>query len=72
MLATTTLGSQPVASSTTGLWTQLLGALQRRLPEDMAALAEGLDSNGLLNTEEYELALAHARRGSVPGLDGLP
>ena len=51
---------------------QLLGTLQRRLPGDMAALAEGLDGDGLLSSEEFDLALAHARRGSVPGVDGLP
>ena len=51
---------------------ELLGSLQRRMSSDMAALAEGLDGDGLLSAEELELVLGRARRGTVPGIDGLP
>ena len=50
----------------------LLNSLQRRLPPASALLAEGLDGDSLLSTEELELALQHASRGSSPGIDGLP
>ena len=50
----------------------LLSALPRRLAQDAAALGEGVEADGLLSVEELSLALAHARRGSAPGIDGLP
>lgn len=50
----------------------LLAALPRKLSVDTAALAEGVDADGLLSAEELSLALSHARRGSAPGFDGLP
>lgn len=55
-------------------WAQdaLLRSLPRRLSVEAAALAEGPDENGLLAAEELELALQQSRRGSVPGVDGLP
>ena len=46
--------------------------MQKRLPPCYADLAEGLDGDGLLKPEDLELALRQARRGSVPGVDGLP
>jgi Reverse transcriptase (RNA-dependent DNA polymerase)/Ring finger domain len=51
---------------------ELLQAMQRRLPPCYTDLAEGLDGDGLLKPEDIELALRQARRGSVPGVDGLP
>lgn len=50
----------------------LLASLPRRLGEAAATLAEGPDSDSLLSVPELELALRTARRGSVPGVDGLP
>lgn len=52
--------------------TVLLDALPRRLSAASAALAEGPDQNGTLTTEELHLALQLSRRGSTPGVDGLP
>ena len=50
----------------------LLQTVSPRLSPDAAVLAEGLDGNGILSTEELELALQMATRGSSPGYDGLP
>ena len=50
----------------------LLASLPRRLSASSAALAEGLDGDGLLAPEELDLALQLSNRGSVPGIDGLP
>lgn len=50
----------------------LLSSLPRRLGDAAAALAEGPDADGLLTAPELELALRLSRRGSVPGVDGLP
>ena len=50
----------------------LLASLEHRLSPDTAALAEGLDGDSLLSTEELELALQMVKRGAAPGVDGLP
>jgi len=50
----------------------LLATLPRRLGAAAAALAEGPDADGLLTVQELELALQMSKRGSVPGVDGLP
>ena len=50
----------------------LLDTLPRRLSQDAALLAEGVDGDGLLCAEELDLALQMAARGSSPGHDGLP
>ena len=50
----------------------LLATLPTRLPPAHAALAEGVDGDGLLTEEELDLALHMATRGSSPGYDGLP
>ena len=51
---------------------RLLNHLPPPLPETMARYAEGPDGDGLLTVEELEFALRESRRGSAPGLDGLP
>lgn len=51
---------------------ELLGAMQRRLPPCYIDLAEGLDGDSLLSTDDIKLALRQVQRGSVPGVDGLP
>jgi hypothetical protein len=51
---------------------EVLGNIRTKLPPYLEHLAEGPDGDGLLSKEELEVALASARRGSVPGSDGLP
>ena len=51
---------------------RLLNHLPPPLPATMARYAEGPDGDGLLTREELEFALREAKRGSAPGLDGLP
>ena len=50
----------------------LLSSLPRPLPPSYAALAEGVDGNGLITSEEMDLAIRSASGGSSPGYDGLP
>lgn len=51
---------------------QMLDCLSRRLPPTLAALAEGVDADSMLTGEDFDVALAAAKRGSAPGYDGLP
>ena len=50
----------------------LLSSLPRSLSPSHAALAEGLDGDSLLSAKDFDVALSSVRRGSSPGLDGLP
>ena len=50
----------------------LLASLRRRAPPDLAAQAEGLEEDGTISSEELAVALDRARRGSAPGVDGIP
>ena len=50
----------------------LLTSLPRPLPPSYAALAEGVNGDGLITSEEMDLAIRSASRGSSPGYDGLP
>jgi len=50
----------------------VLQTLPPPMPDCVAALAEGVDGDGLLTKEELLVAIASAQRGSAPGNDGLP
>ena len=51
---------------------EFLSTLPRPLDPRYAALAEGVDGNGLLTTEELDIAIKSTSRGTTPGHDGLP
>ena len=51
---------------------ELLATMHRRLPPCYVDMAEGLDGDSLLSKEDVEQALRQAKRGSTPGIDGLP
>ena len=51
---------------------KVIGSISRQLPPCLVDCAEGPDSDSLLTKEELAFAMHKAKRGSVPGEDGLP
>ena len=62
----------PDAAARIAAQDQLLATLRRSLDPWQASEAEGPNGDGRLTAKELQWAMAHGRRGSSPGSDGLP